>query len=71
VLVKLDGVSIVSCAFCPVRPLSFLQEKTPVKVFSGTMVTPADADIEESVWSAAVTVTVNGLGVLGILVGAV
>lgn len=56
---KLDGVRIVSCGFCPVKPLSFLQEKTPVKVFSGTIVTPADADNGGAVCNTAVTFTVR------------
>jgi hypothetical protein len=35
------------------------------------IVTPADAEIGGSVWRTAVTVTVNGLGAGGIVVGAV
>jgi hypothetical protein len=63
--VTVDGVSIISCAFCPVRLLSFLQEKTPVKVFSGTIVTPADADSGGAVCSTAVTFTVRELETVG------
>ncbi len=64
-LLKLDGVSTVSCVFCPVKPLSFLQEKTPLKVFSGTIVTPADADSRGVVCSTAVTFTVRELETVG------
>ena len=65
VLLKLDSVSTVSCVFCPIKPLSFLQEKTPVKVFSGTIVTPADADSGGAVCSTAVRFTARELETVG------
>ena len=63
--VTFEGVRFVSWVFCPVKPLSFLQEKTPVKVFSGTIVTLADADSGGTVCSTAVTFTAMELEIVG------